>query len=73
MIIAVESLILNKPISDAIKRAYKYVEAGADGIMYTVNQVCPMRYLDLQNYLKNFPDVPLVLFHLVIIRLEKKF
>ena len=34
MIIArVESLILNKTISDALKRAYAYVSAGADAIM----------------------------------------
>lgn len=34
MIVArIESLIAGKPISDAIERAYAYVEAGADGIM----------------------------------------
>lgn len=34
MIIArIESLIAGKPISDAIERAYAYVDAGADGIM----------------------------------------
>ncbi len=34
MIIArVESLIAGKPVSDALERAYAYVEAGADGIM----------------------------------------
>jgi phosphoenolpyruvate phosphomutase / 2-hydroxyethylphosphonate cytidylyltransferase len=34
MIIArVESLILGKPVSDALERAFAYVQAGADGIM----------------------------------------
>ena len=34
MIIArIESLILGKPLNDAIKRAENYVDAGADGIM----------------------------------------
>ena len=34
MIIArVESLILDKPVSDAMKRSEKYLQAGADGIM----------------------------------------
>lgn len=34
MIIArIESLITGKPMSDALERAYAYVEAGADGIM----------------------------------------
>ncbi len=34
MIIArIESLIAGKPVSDALERAYAYVEAGADGIM----------------------------------------
>ena len=34
MIIArIESLILNKGVSDAIKRAKNYISAGADGIM----------------------------------------
>ena len=34
MIIArIESLIFNKPVNDALKRAEKYLEGGADGIM----------------------------------------
>ena len=34
MIIArIESLIAGKPVSDALKRAFAYIEAGADGIM----------------------------------------
>ena len=34
MIIArIESLIMSKPMSDAIKRASAYVKAGVDGIM----------------------------------------
>lgn len=34
MIIArIESLIAGKPVSDALERAYAYVEAGADGVM----------------------------------------
>ena len=38
MIIArIESLIAGKPMSDALERAYAYVEAGADGIMIHSN------------------------------------
>ena len=34
MIIArIESFILNKDVKDAMRRAKKYIEAGADGIM----------------------------------------
>lgn len=34
MIIArIESLIAGKPVSDALERAFAYVQAGADGIM----------------------------------------
>ncbi len=62
MIIArVESLILNKPISDAIKRAYKYVEAGADGIMIHSKSSSPHEIFGFAKlFKKTFPDVPLV-------------
>ena len=54
MIIArVESLILNKPLKDAINRAENYVNAGADGIMIHSRSDSPMKYLLLLKNLKN--------------------
>ena len=42
MIIArIESLILNKTVSDAFKRAKAYISAGADGIMIHSKQNTP--------------------------------
>ena len=55
MIIArIESLILGKPLSDAVLRAEKYVEAGADGIMIHSKNKNPNEILSLQkNFEKN--------------------
>ena len=62
MIIArVESLILNKPVSDALKRAYKYVEAGADGIMIHSKSNSPNEIFKFAKiFKKTFQDIPLV-------------
>jgi phosphoenolpyruvate mutase len=62
MIIArVESLILNKPVSDAIKRAYKYVEAGADGIMIHSKSNTPNEIFKFAKiFKKTFEDIPLI-------------
>lgn len=47
MIIArIESLILDKGQNDALKRAFAYVEAGADGIMIHSRQKSPDEVLD---------------------------
>lgn len=47
MIIArIESLILDKPISEALQRAFAYIEAGADGIMIHSRQKSPNEVLD---------------------------
>ena len=47
MIIArIESLILDKGLQDALKRAYAYVEAGADGIMIHSRHKDPKEILD---------------------------
>ena len=53
MIIArIESLILKKGMNDALKRAFSYVKAGADGIMIHSSQKILQKYLNSQNYLK---------------------
>ena len=55
MIIArVESLILDKPVSDAMKRSEKYLQAGADGIMIHSKDKTQLTFLNLQNCLKKF-------------------
>ena len=57
MIIArIESLILEKGINDALKRAKSYISAGADGIMIHSSKKSPKEILDfcsLYNKLKN--------------------
>jgi phosphoenolpyruvate mutase len=62
MIIArIESLILNKPVSDAYKRASEYLSAGADGIMIHSKQKTPAEIFKFSNlFKKNFSDVPLI-------------
>ena len=62
MIIArIESLILNKPVSDAFKRASEYLSAGEDGIMIHSSQKTPKEIFKFSNlFKKKFPKVPLV-------------
>tara|TARA_B100001123_G_scaffold45644_1_gene46627 strand:+ start:140 stop:1438 length:1299 start_codon:yes stop_codon:yes gene_type:complete len=62
MIIArIESLILNKPVSDAYKRANEYLSAGADGIMIHSKKKSPSEIFKFSNlFKKKFPNVPLV-------------
>ena len=61
MIIArIESLILNKSVLDALKRAKAYVSAGADGIMIIVSKNTKRNFQILKKFLKNFPTIPLV-------------
>ena len=61
MIIArIESLILKKGMNDALKRAFSYVKAGADGIMIHSNQKIHQKYLNLRDCLKKYSDIPLV-------------
>ena len=62
MIIArIESLILDKGMEDAIKRAKAYIEAGADGIMIHSRQKSPNEILEfckiLREYNENIPIV----------------
>ena len=57
MIIArIESFILNKDVKDAMRRAKKYIEAGADGIMIHSKSKNLTKYLvflaNLENFLK---------------------
>lgn len=62
MIIArIESLILNKTVSDAFKRAKAYISAGADGIMIHSKQKTPKEIFQFSKiFRKHFPKVPLV-------------
>ena len=62
MIIArVESLILKKPVSDAMKRTEKYLEAGADGIMIHSKDKSPEKIFKFAKiFKKEFPNTNLV-------------
>ena len=62
MIIArIESLILNKPVSDALKRSESYLNAGADAIMIHSKNKSPSEIFNFSNrFRKNFDNIPLV-------------
>ena len=62
MIIArIESLILDKGLSDALKRAEAYVKAGADGIMIHSRQTDTIEiFAFCDQFRQSFPHVPLV-------------
>lgn len=62
MIIArIESLILGKPVKDAIIRAKKYVEAGADGIMIHSKDKDPKEIFKFaEKFKKEYNEIPLV-------------
>jgi phosphoenolpyruvate phosphomutase len=62
MIIArIESLILGKPLNDAILRAKKYVEAGADGIMIHSKDKNPKEIFKFaEKFRKIYTEIPLV-------------
>ena len=62
MIIArIESLILEKGLGDALKRAEAYVKAGADGIMIHSRKKEPRELFDFCRYFhQSYPDIPLV-------------
>ena len=62
MIIArIESLILNKPVSDALKRSESYLNAGADAIMIHSKNKSPNEIFNFSNrFRKNFDNIPLV-------------
>ncbi|VWB59582.1 phosphoenolpyruvate phosphomutase [Burkholderia stagnalis] len=62
MIIArIESLILEKGMDDALRRAYAYSEAGADGVMIHSRRACADEVFEFaRHYRRNFPTTPLV-------------
>jgi phosphoenolpyruvate phosphomutase len=62
MIIArIESLILEVGMTDAINRAFAYVEAGADGIMIHSRKKEPQEIFEFaQIFRKEFENIPLV-------------
>ncbi len=62
MIIArVESLILGKPLNDALLRAEKYVDSGADGIMIHSKNKNPKEVFKFaEKFRKKFENIPLV-------------
>lgn len=56
-----ESLILNKGMEDALKRAFAYVDAGADGIMIHSRQKTPDEVFEFcDKFKKEFPTVPVI-------------
>ena len=62
MIIArIESLILGKPLNDAIIRAQNYIEAGADGIMIHSKEKNPKEIFKFaEKFRKKYTELPLV-------------
>ncbi|RQQ21751.1 phosphoenolpyruvate mutase [Burkholderia stagnalis] len=62
MIIArIESLILEKGMDDALRRAYAYSEAGADGVMIHSRRASADEVFEFaRHYRRNFPTTPLV-------------
>ena len=57
----IESLILNKPLTDAYKRAENYVNAGADGVMIHSKDKDPSQIFEFANkFKKEFKNIPLV-------------
>ena len=61
MIIArIESLILNKGLKDALHRAEKYCEAGANGILIHSKEENPDDIINFAKSFKNNYDIPLV-------------
>ena len=62
MVIArIESLILKKGMSDALKRAKSYVSNGADGIMIHSKEKKPREVFEFsKRFKKLFKNVPLI-------------
>tara|TARA_Y100001958_G_C21210563_1_gene536309 strand:- start:315 stop:1631 length:1317 start_codon:yes stop_codon:yes gene_type:complete len=61
LIARIESLILNKGLTDALKRADAYVNAGADGIMIHSKDNSPKEVIKFSNkFKKKHPNIPLV-------------
>ena len=57
----IESLILEKGMDDALKRAFAYVEAGSDGIMIHSRQKTPDEVFEFcKQFRKNVKDTPIV-------------
>jgi phosphoenolpyruvate phosphomutase len=61
MIARIESLILDRGMNDAIKRAQSYVQAGVDGIMIHSRQKTPDEVFEFARIFRSeFPNTPLV-------------
>ena len=56
----IESLILNKGLKDALHRAEKYCEAGANGILIHSKEENPADIINFAKSFKNNYDIPLV-------------
>ncbi|MDA9185565.1 phosphoenolpyruvate mutase [Gammaproteobacteria bacterium] len=56
LIARIESLILDKGIEDAILRAEKYLEAGADGILIHSRKSCPDEIFNFCDLYKGLPN-----------------
>ena len=61
LIARIESFILKKGLSDALKRADSYLNSGADGIMIHSREKTPYEILKFADKFKRkYPDIPLV-------------
>lgn len=61
LIARIESLILDKPLSDALNRAEKYLEAGADGIMIHSRKKDGSEIIEFcKTFKKIYANIPLV-------------
>ena len=57
----IESLILGKTISDALKRSESYIEAGSDGIMIHSKSNSPKEIFQFsKKFKKLYPNIPLI-------------
>ena len=57
----IESLILNKGMKDALLRAKKYVEAGANGIMIHSKKTSPKEIFEFSDkFRKDYKFIPLI-------------
>ena len=61
LISRIESLIMEKGIEDALRRAHAYVEAGSDAIMIHSRKKTPSEIFEFSKFFKNdYPEIPLV-------------
>ena len=61
IIARIESFILGKKLSDALKRARAYIHSGVDGIMIHSKEKTPFQIFNFsKKFRKEFPNIPLI-------------